>query len=194
MPYTLTAEDAGYFILATGTGNVTFPDSVIPAGACVTISANSGGDNIQVTHATGFAYAGSNVAAINLGDNQSVSIVSQGAVSLPIVFSGGLRSSPNFGASLAANGWQKLPSGLIIQWGSGSYSGGSSAITFPVAFPNAVFGVTTGADGSSALIEHSTPYSLTKTGFLLSSVTQSQSGGTWSSANAFITWWLAFGN
>jgi hypothetical protein len=38
--------------------------------------------------------------------------------------------------SLGANGYQKLPGGLIMQWGSGTSSGtGSLAITFPVAFP-----------------------------------------------------------
>lgn len=40
--------------------------------------------------------------------------------------------------SLAASGYQKLPGGLIIQWGStGAIAGGGSqAITFPVAFNN----------------------------------------------------------
>lgn len=39
--------------------------------------------------------------------------------------------------SLASSGYQKLPSGLIIQWGvSPAIAGGSSqTITFPVAFP-----------------------------------------------------------
>ncbi|MHA6478899.1 gp53-like domain-containing protein [Stutzerimonas sp. KH-1] len=44
---------------------------------------------------------------------------------------------------LSASGWQKLPSGLIIQWGSvagasvAASSGISTAVTFPIAFPNA---------------------------------------------------------
>ncbi|WP_304308056.1 hypothetical protein [Pseudacidovorax intermedius] len=40
---------------------------------------------------------------------------------------------------LAANGYQKLPSGLIMQWGiSGVVAAGSfAAITLPIAFPNA---------------------------------------------------------
>lgn len=44
-----------------------------------------------------------------------------------------------FGASLATNGWQKLPSGLIIQWARNvSHSAGeyTTVITFPIAFPN----------------------------------------------------------
>ena len=45
----------------------------------------------------------------------------------------------DFTLSSAASGYQKLPSGLIIQWGvTGAITGGSSvAITFPIAFPNA---------------------------------------------------------
>jgi hypothetical protein len=37
--------------------------------------------------------------------------------------------------SLAANGWQRLPSGLIIQWGSVSYGDVGTNATFNVMFP-----------------------------------------------------------
>lgn len=43
----------------------------------------------------------------------------------------------NPGASLSTNGYQKLPSGLIIQWGRASVATNGSAITLPVAYPNA---------------------------------------------------------
>lgn len=43
-------------------------------------------------------------------------------------------------ASLAANGYQKLASGLIIQWGNANI-GTNGTVTFPIAFPNAVFSV-----------------------------------------------------
>lgn len=38
--------------------------------------------------------------------------------------------------SLAANGYQKLPGGLILQWGSITIVAGGSTITLPVAFNN----------------------------------------------------------
>lgn len=46
--------------------------------------------------------------------------------------------SQEFGASLSANGYQKLPSGLILQWGtSGSVAPNSSlTVTLPITFPN----------------------------------------------------------
>ncbi|WP_425430202.1 gp53-like domain-containing protein [Escherichia coli] len=41
----------------------------------------------------------------------------------------------NFTSSLTSPGWQKLPSGLIIQWGTANPSStGEVFITFPVAF------------------------------------------------------------
>ena len=44
--------------------------------------------------------------------------------------------------SLSSAGYQKLPSGLIIQWGSASALSTSGTITFPVAFPGRLFSIT----------------------------------------------------
>jgi len=50
----------------------------------------------------------------------------------------------DFTSSKAANGYQKLPSGVIMQWGLdtpfslGSNSSAIHSITFPIAFPNGV--------------------------------------------------------
>jgi hypothetical protein len=45
----------------------------------------------------------------------------------------------NFDKSLTANGWQKLPSGLIMQWGTSSSvaQDTSVSVTFPIAFLSA---------------------------------------------------------
>ena len=44
--------------------------------------------------------------------------------------------------SLASSGYQKLPSGLIVQWGLASFAGGgSNTFTFPVTFPHSCFAV-----------------------------------------------------
>jgi len=49
--------------------------------------------------------------------------------------------------SLATGGYQKLPGGLILQWGSVTLSSAStgtaneSTVTFPIAFPTSVYGV-----------------------------------------------------
>lgn len=47
-------------------------------------------------------------------------------------------ASGQFGASLSSNGYQKLPSGIILQFGvsvSSASSGAAVPITFPLAFP-----------------------------------------------------------
>lgn len=46
-------------------------------------------------------------------------------------------SSATFGASLAVNGYQRLPSGVIIQWGIFDITTTPQAFTFPIAFPTA---------------------------------------------------------
>ena len=44
------------------------------------------------------------------------------------------------GGALAASGWQRLPGGLILQWGSGnSGPNGFTQITYPIAFPKLAF-------------------------------------------------------
>lgn len=43
--------------------------------------------------------------------------------------------------SLGTSGYQKLPGGLIIQWGSATTTAGQGTWDYPIAFPNAVFRV-----------------------------------------------------
>jgi len=57
-----------------------------------------------------------------------------------------LKYASVFGGALTANGYQKLPSGLIIQWGMMSATCTttvtSTAVSYPIAFPNGVLCVT----------------------------------------------------
>lgn len=47
---------------------------------------------------------------------------------------------PQLVRSYGASGYQKLPGGLIIQWGDGVTNGsGVGTVTFPINFPNAIF-------------------------------------------------------
>jgi hypothetical protein len=54
--------------------------------------------------------------------------------------------------SLSSNGYQKLPSGLIMQWGQSSTIGGdgNTTVTYPIAFPTAVGSVQ--ITGNSGLV------------------------------------------
>lgn len=50
-------------------------------------------------------------------------------------------TAPNFAASLAPSGWQKLSSGLIVQWATYSgLAGGDNTVAWPISFPNLCFG------------------------------------------------------
>lgn len=55
-----------------------------------------------------------------------------------------------FASSLSTNGYQKLPGGLIIQWGRvNSPATSATTLTFPIAFPSACATVTVAAVGDN---------------------------------------------
>lgn len=84
--------------------------------------------------------------------------------------------------SLGTSGYQKLPSGLIIQWGVSSSipASGSLAIAFPVAFPNAC---------SAVFLQGRAPsYYQYPTSILLSGFTANNSAG-----QANTVYWFAIG-
>jgi len=51
----------------------------------------------------------------------------------------------------SSNGASYLPGGVIIQWGSGTASAGSRAITFPITFPSNLWSLTVSPNGNSAV-------------------------------------------
>ena len=67
------------------------------------------------------------------GLTPSASTLNQVLQALPAA----LASRPEMAKSLGTSGYQKLPGGLIIQWGYGMASVGDYANTFPIAFPTA---------------------------------------------------------
>ncbi len=56
----------------------------------------------------------------------------------------------SFACGLGRSGWQSLPSGLIVQWGTAlTITGNLDQYTFPVTFPNTAFTVTV-SEGAAA--------------------------------------------
>ena len=138
------------------TGNVTLTQA--QAGSFVETSPGAGGCTITLPSTTGIAAAAfpfyNNLSSavtiaaaagqgINLGLVNTPSITLPGGNSFTLITDGASWSvvGGNGAASLATPGYQKLPSGLIIQWGlSGVIAQASSlVITYPIAFPNASF-------------------------------------------------------
>lgn len=59
-----------------------------------------------------------------------------------------LKFKSAFVASITASGYQKLPSGLIIQWGTGG-GATSGSVIYPLAFANAAYSVAANTSGAS---------------------------------------------
>lgn len=115
--------------------------SAMPAGSRIeavnintgvgTVTRN-GTDTIRVNQGT--------VASIALGAGDYLTLESDGVSSWHAVGgSARLGTSAVFDASKNVNGYQKLPSGLILQWGTAVAVAQSTvaSITFPIAFPTA---------------------------------------------------------
>lgn len=84
--------------------------------------------------------------------------------------------------SLADSGYQKLPGGLMFQWGGATITNVDTAYNFPIAFPNACFGVVI-QDGASESAGHN---------FAAQIYTASQFKAISSSSSIFCTF-FAFG-
>ena len=96
-----------------------------------------------------------------------------------------------FEVSLSTNGYQKLPNGLIMQWGSASGLS-TYTITFPIAFPNACQSVVASAAGAGgptgSFVECNTP---TLSSVQMFTLNGASGGGSQVQARALK--WLAIG-
>lgn len=87
--------------------------------------------------------------------------------------------------SLAANGYQKLPGGLIMQWGQYTQNTQGQSFTFPIAFPNSCFCV-------MAVDVQATPESICTVGIATASPTGFSVSGNPVPVASFS--WLAIGH
>ncbi|EPZ8674109.1 phage tail protein [Escherichia coli] len=77
--------------------------------------------------------------------------------------SGQIPDMSSFASALSSSGYQKLPSGLIIQWGAavagiGSTGGTGNVVSFPVAFPRYCAQIITSYDDGSFLMRLARQY------------------------------------
>lgn len=145
---TLTAAAAGSAYIVTGAAsNITLP----------TLASASPGTAFTFVTNKVVSFKGNGAEQIHNGAGQSNSYSVFPGEALTIVAAGSVWNvvshgygAGSYAANLAANGYQKLPSGLIIQWGSVIIGTTGVAINFPVAFPNVLLHVS-GAPISSAV-------------------------------------------
>lgn len=162
---TLTASAVGNLIVCTPSSAITviLPlTSDVTAGSAlrlhnlspytVTVSRQGSSDVINC--------AGAALTAVTIqpGDYLDFTYLGLSGNTWEAAGTAGLQFSGAFGSLIAGNGCQKLPSGLIKQWGfSTTASSGSTpyqvTVTLPMTFPNAFFGaVTTNVGGGLSYV------------------------------------------
>lgn len=127
---TLLASQSGSLIECTGAGafTLTLP-APTTAGLTYTILNASSATVTLTTPSSIIYYLGAGAASVSLSASTSVQIVSDGSSWIAI--------NGNGASAFTSNGYQKLPSGFIIQWGSASTNGsGVATLTHPITFPN----------------------------------------------------------
>lgn len=188
----LTAAQAGSVINVGGSFSVSLP----AAGSCAVgarfqINNSAAGSTAIVQASAGdnlFSVGNSTARSFSLGAGDSITVAYMGAGSWYAWGGAQLGLSAAFASSALANGYQKLPSGVIVQRGSFSASAAADIpVTFPIAFPNAIRQIITTAQVTTTGIFGG--YNLpTLTGF---------NGNAWVSsstrANATVDY-VAFGN
>ncbi|KVR28626.1 hypothetical protein WL61_23200 [Burkholderia ubonensis] len=145
---TLTQAQAGGGWDIYGACTITLPSTVgLPLGACYSFSVGAavtfncvGSDQIYFNDSTATTTSfvpvtGTAFRLVKINANQW------------LVFSEGRGS-----ASISASGYQKLPSGLIVQWGAiGNVTTSATSANFPIAFTSAVYSVSLTATSNSAV-------------------------------------------
>ena len=182
---TITSAEAGkVLIIENGCANFTLPlASTLPLGGVISCLVNKSTVGVafktQGPDVFDNMLGGGGVTSQSTGMNDFVQFRKSGS-GWSIISGGlGLKHNSQFGFSLTSNGYQKLPSGLIIQWFPIT-PGTTAQITYnyPIVFPNGVLSWSVGAAGSSGA-------NVVRSGAITSSSIQLTSSNT--SQSHFIT-------
>lgn len=135
-----SAADAGKAFGLNGPSTYTLSSaSGLPNGATFDFFAAGNGCVVQASGSDTITIkGGTTVTSLTLNSGDTLSLVRVGPTAwLAISGSAQLKFAEVFGSSLAANGYQRLPSGLIIQWGIASIPGNNvaTAVGLPIAWP-----------------------------------------------------------
>lgn len=153
---TLNAANVGKRNTVTTNGiTLTLPlANSVPDGTPITLASNGSGVGFTVARQGGDTIQPS-LASHFVGPSSSATFVSDGAGQW-LRFADESNAGFNLrnAALLASPGYQKLPSGLLVQWGAGNATTGTS-FTFPLAFPGAVYSIMV-ANGSNGVAANAT--------------------------------------
>lgn len=168
---TIPASQANSHINIYGTcSSITLPlANTVPPGSVLMFDGVSLTCTIHRQGTNSIFLNGVNNAATSVivNDGSSVMFTSDGAGSWFATGIATLKYASEFFASLGPSGYQKFPSGLIIQWGASTQLLGQAQVTFPLAFPSAAFQIIGIHDGGAGAMVISQGGTLSKTGCVL---------------------------
>ena len=131
-----------WHLLGTGPYTVTLPPlSSCPKGSTLYIT-NGASDLVTVQSASGDTpLVDPSLPPMQIMTGGALNIAIQETDEWRLIDgSSNLKYRPEFASSITSNGYQKLPSGMIIQWGTQQVNSGSSAvitnIVLPIAYKN----------------------------------------------------------
>jgi len=122
--------------------------SAVVAGGAITIQSQSTVDFSVARAGTDTLKPDDNtINTITVKNGEFLIAVSNGSNQWALYGSATLQYAASFVNSLAASGYQKLPGGLIIQWGN--VANNAATNSFPVAFPTACLSMTASRESSN---------------------------------------------
>jgi len=143
------SDNSGKFLTTDGT---TISWGTVSAGAAGVTSVSAGaGMNFTTITATGAVAMGTPSGLSSSTTNSASGSTHTHFVTFPVTSLKGqstdtaltgdmlLTGLASFAKSLGTNGYQKLPGGLIIQWGFNSISATTTSVSFPTAFATACY-------------------------------------------------------
>jgi hypothetical protein len=154
---TVKIADANVTTAKLVDASVTSAKIATDAVTATQIAANAVGTSEIADANVTAAKLASGAAASNLGSYVSSVDGSTGAITLANLSA--------FTKSLSGNGYQKLPGGLIIQWGTTPSGSVNGSATFPIAFPSACASVVMSMFTSNQVNVSSEVQSKSTTGF-----------------------------
>ncbi|MCP1483984.1 hypothetical protein J3D48_000297 [Pseudomonas fluorescens] len=140
----LTLADVGCSIGLGGNAayTVTLPDAAaVPSGATISLHCRNSAP-VTVASKTGAQISpqGAYLASIVLNNGESANFVRESGVWV-VYGTAALKYSASYAVQFGTSGYQKFPSGLILQWVTGgSDANGNMTVSLPIRFPNAVLG------------------------------------------------------
>jgi hypothetical protein len=156
-PATLTAADSGKMISLGGTAIATLPiGSTVVSGTIFNFVSVIAGRTVLAQGSDQIFTSSSTVGGLTLNVGDTAFLTWNGTQWVLVGGTVQLQYSNSFGSLKTGNGWQRLPGGLLLQWGFGSTVAANGAtgtvISFPLAFPSTALSLLCTDSGATTFV------------------------------------------